>query len=118
MVHFADAPPLLRFGQRLVNWRTRRFKRPLGDQGQFATSQAYQRCGGYPQWPILEDTEFIARLSEIGPIDILTLPITTDARRFRSRGVVRTVLTNWTIWALHTCGIAPQRLARLYRNIR
>ncbi len=118
LIQFAEAPKLLRIGRRLVNWRTRRFKRPLGDQGQFATSRAYQQCGGYPPWPILEDTEFIDRLSGVGAIDILPHPITTDARRFRSRGLVRTVLTNWTIWTLYACGVAPRRLAMLYRNIR
>jgi hypothetical protein len=32
--------------------------------------------------------------------------------------VVRTVATNWLIWALFCLGMSPYRLARLYKQIR
>ena len=118
LVHFRQAPPLLRLGERLVNWRTKRYQRPLGDQAQFATRRAYLQSGGYPHWPILEDTEFRKRLEKLGPLTIIPISVTTDTRRFTQRGVVRTVVTNWLIWLLHACGVNPRRLALLYRNIR
>jgi len=118
LIEFNGGPNILRWGARLVNWRTRRFRHPLGDQGQFATADAYLCSGGFPHWPILEDTEFRQRLEKLGPLTILPLAISTDSRRFQQRGVVRTVVTNWTIWILFACGVSPQRLVSLYRNIR
>lgn len=118
LIHFAKAPKLLAFGARLINWRTRRFKMPLGDQGQFATRAAYLASGGFPHWPVLEDTKFRARLARLGPLTILPLAVRTNSRRFQQRGVVRTVVTNWTIWTLYVFGASPKYLATLYRNIR
>ena len=44
--------------------------------------------------------------------------MTTAARRFVERGVARTVAINWLIWGLYFAGVRPQRLARLYRQVR
>lgn len=118
LVEFDDPSRLMRLGTRLVNWRTRRWRRPLGDQAQFVTAVAYQAAGGFPSWPILEDTELLRRLRPLGPLHIVPMRVRTDARRFRHRGVVRTVVLNWTIWLAHRCGVGPERLAVWYRNVR
>jgi len=91
---------------------------PLGDQAQFASRAAYDALGGFRSWPILEDLDFAWRLRRLGKPAILRGPAVTGARRFLQRGVLRTVSTNWLIWALYFCGVGPARLARLYRNIR
>jgi len=109
---------ILRLGARLINLRTRRFQVPLGDQAQFATREAFAAVGGFADWPILEDLHFIRRLRRHGRLAILPGPVTTSGRRFVQRGVVRTVATNWLIWALYLLGVSPHRLARLYRHIR
>ncbi|MCP4200645.1 MAG: glycosyltransferase, partial [bacterium] len=58
-VRFASPRPIYKLGSRIVNLRTRWFRSPLGDQAQFATRAAFHEVGGYPDWPILEDLEFI-----------------------------------------------------------
>lgn len=118
LVEFDSESWLLRLGTRLVNWRTQRLRWPLGDQAQFITAQAYRDVDGFPPWPILEDTELLRRLKPLGPLHIVPLRVRTDARRFQHRGVVRAVVLNWAIWLAHRCGVAPERLARWYRNIR
>lgn len=118
LVEFDDPSLLLRLGTRLVNWRTRRLRWPLGDQAQFVTAQAYQASGGFPAWPILEDTEILRRLRPMGTLHIVPLQVRTDARRFRRRGVVRTVVVNWAIWIAYRCGVRPEHLARWYRRVR
>lgn len=110
--------PLQRLGARLVNWRTRRLKVPLGDQAQFVTRAAFERLGGYRDWPILEDFDFMLRLRKLDGMVVIEEPVTTGARRFVAQGTVRTVATNWLIWGLYLCGVSPHRLARLYRRIR
>lgn len=113
-----DAGGILRLGARLVDLRTELTRLPLGDQAQFASRAAYERLGGFRDWPILEDLDFALRLRRAGRVVVLGPPVVTSARRYLRRGVLRTVATNWLIWLLFFAGMSPQRLARLYRHVR
>ena len=73
---------------------------------------------GFREWPILEDLDLMRRLKRRGKVAIIDRPVTTSARRFLRRGVLRTSATNYLIWALYFAGVSPQKLARLYENIR
>lgn len=113
---FDPPTPLLRIGSALVNLRTRLTRIPLGDQGQWATRAAYEAIGGFRDWPILEDVDFMRRMKRHGPIAVLTGPALTSSRRFRRLGIGRTVATNWLIWTLYAVGVSPHKLVRLYRR--
>lgn len=117
-VRFEPSRPLFRFGAAIANMRTRITRVPLGDQAQFVTRDAFARLGGYREWPLLEDLDFARRLKREGRVAMLPLAVATSARRFVRRGAVRTVATNWLIWTLFLCGVSPERLARLYRDVR
>jgi uncharacterized protein len=114
LLAFDTDRPLLRLGSWLINQRTRLSRLPLGDQAHFVRREAFDRLGGYRDWPILEDLDFAWRLRRHGPTAILGLRVTTGARRFVELGVVRTVATNWLIWLLFVLGVPPARLARFY----
>lgn len=118
LLRFDVDRPAQRLGERLINWRTRRFRVPLGDQAHFATRETFERLGGYRDWPILEDLDFALRLRRLPGMAVIASPVTTGARRFIEQGTVRTVAINWLIWGLFFCGVSPHRLARLYRQIR
>lgn len=110
-----------RLGNRIVNLRTKMGFLPLGDQGQFITHQAFRDLGGYREWPILEDLDFALRLRRRWGrrrLAVLEIPVVTSARRFTTQGLARTVTLNWLIWILFAMGISPQKLAKLYRQIR
>ena len=110
--------PLQRLGERLIDLRTRLTRLPLGDQAQFATREAFDRLGGFEEWPILEDLDFALKLRRTKRLALIAAPVTTGARRFVEQGTVRTVATNWLIWILFFLGVSPHRLARLYRHVR
>ncbi|REK00563.1 MAG: glycosyltransferase [Acidobacteria bacterium] len=118
LVRFDPAPGVLRWAAPLVNWRTRAFEVPLGDQLQWITRAAWEEIGGMQPWPILEDVDLIRRVRRVGPLAILPCEAITDARRFQRRGPLRTVARNWLIWALYAAGVSPRRLASLYRDVR
>lgn len=118
LVRFLENRPILRFGARLINLRTRWLQVPLGDQAQFVTRDAFETLGGFRDWPILEDLDFIRRLKRRGRVVILPDRVATSGRRFLTRGVVRTVATNWLIWGLFFLGVSPHRLSRWYGHIR
>ena len=118
--HLRFTPTTLpyRFGGAMVNLRTRLTRLPLGDQAQFVTRRAFERLGGYHDWPILEDLDFARRLRREGRVAILPQPVTTSARRYQRQGIARTLATNWLIWLLWAAGASPHRLARLYGQVR
>jgi rSAM/selenodomain-associated transferase 2 len=117
-VRFDVDRPMQRLGSWLINRRTRWLRVPLGDQAQFATRQTFERLGGFRDWPILEDLDFVLRLRRLPGFALIEQPVTTGARRFVEQGAARTVAINWLIWLLFFCGVSPNRLARLYRQIR
>ena len=108
--------------QSLGNWLIRRrtawTRSPLGDQCQFVRRDVFDKLGGFQDWPILEDLDFIRRLKREGSVSLLDPPVITSARRFESQGVLRTTATNWLIWGLYFSGTRPEKLAELYRRIR
>jgi rSAM/selenodomain-associated transferase 2 len=118
LVRFTGGPAAYRLGERFVNWRTRVGRMPLGDQAQFATREALDAVGGFPDWPILEDVDLIRRLRRLGPLAVIPDPVSTSARRFTTRGGPRTVALNWLLFSLYFAGVSPRRLARLYPKIR
>ena len=115
LVRFDDPGPIYRFGTRMVGLRTRLTRSPLGDQAQFVTRDAFEQLGGFYDWPILEDLEFIRRLKRVGELEIVPLKVVTSSRRYVEGGAVRTVVLNWLIWVLYFLGVSPRRLSRLYK---
>jgi uncharacterized protein len=107
-----------RLGAWLINRRTRWLGLALGDQAQFVSRETFVRLGGFRDWPILEDLDFILRLRRLGGMALIAQPVTTGARRFVEQGALRTVALNWLIWLLFFLGVSPHRLARLYRQVR
>ncbi|MEM1247566.1 MAG: TIGR04283 family arsenosugar biosynthesis glycosyltransferase [Acidobacteriota bacterium] len=116
-VRFDSPKRRFRWGERFVNWRSRTFGVPLGDQAQFATMTAIEAVGGFPLSPILEDLQFMRRLRSYGSLAVLRPSVTTSARRLE-RGTLSQVARNWSIWLLYFVGVSPERLARLYRMQR
>ena len=113
-VRFAPGTLPYRIGGTIASARSRLTRLSLGDQAQFVTRQAFERLGGYREWPILEDLDFARRLRRHGRVTILPAAVTTSGRRFQSQGIARTLATNWVIWMLYAAGVPPSRLARLY----
>jgi uncharacterized protein len=117
-LRFDDRRPLLRLAERLINLRTRLTRLPLGDQAHFMTRAAFERLGGYRDWPILEDLDMARRARRTARAVLVDAAVVTAARRYTERGVLRNAATNWLIWLLFALGASPHRLARLYRHIR
>jgi rSAM/selenodomain-associated transferase 2 len=117
-LRFDDRRPLLRFAERLINVRSRLTRLPLGDQAHFMTRAAFERLGGYRDWPILEDLDLARRARRAARSVLVEEAVITAARRYTERGVLRNAATNWLIWLLFACGVSPHHLARMYRHIR
>ncbi len=86
----------------------------FGDSAIFCRRSIFERLGGFPQLPIMEDLAFVDRLRTAGRTIKLALPVITSARRYRGRLFATSV--RWiSIYSLYRLGVAPKRLAHLYR---
>ena len=101
-----------------INLRSRWSGLFTGDQGAFIRRDLFESLGGYRDQPLLEDLALARAMKRRGRTAALRLCVRTSARRWQRGGVVRTVLLMWWIRALYFLGVAPERLARFYREKR
>ncbi|MBP1716021.1 MAG: hypothetical protein H6Q42_4224, partial [Deltaproteobacteria bacterium] len=106
----------LRLIQWVANWRSRYLQVPYGDQAIFVRARLFQKIGGFPDLPIMEDHELIRRLKKRGKIVTASLPAVTSARRWRVLGIWRTTILNWVLTLAYLLGMSPLRLYRISRR--
>ncbi|HZG38491.1 MAG TPA: TIGR04283 family arsenosugar biosynthesis glycosyltransferase [Nodosilinea sp.] len=100
-----------------VNLRSRLLQMPYGDQAIFLTTAVFDRLGGFPNLPMMEDFELVRRLRRVGRVAIAPAAVVTSDRRWRTLGILRTTLANQVMVAGYLLGVDPHRLARWYRNL-
>jgi rSAM/selenodomain-associated transferase 2 len=103
-----------RWLERAVAWRVRWFNLPYGDQGLFVRRSLFESMGGFSAVPLMEDVEFVRRLTRSGRLRHLTLRLRTSARRWERGGWVRRSMRNLATLGLYALGVSPERLARRY----
>lgn len=110
-----DGPhPLLRVVERMMNWRSRITGIATGDQAIFVRRELFDRVGGYPPLPLMEDIRLCELLNRLAPPACLRESVSTSGRRWEKNGVLRTVLLMWWLRAAFFLGADPARLARRY----
>ncbi|MEM1271718.1 MAG: TIGR04283 family arsenosugar biosynthesis glycosyltransferase [Bacteroidota bacterium] len=87
----------------------------FGDRALFMRRTAFDRAGGFPDQPILEDIDLVRRLRQFGRIEFAPESVITSARRFERSGPLRQQLVNMALWGAHLAGVSPDRLAYFYR---
>ncbi len=90
----------------------------LGDHGLFVRRSAFEKIGGYPEIPLMEDVALSKRLKKEGRVVQAKSRMTASSRRFKENGFTRTVLQMWANRLLYFLGVAPESLSRLYGDIR
>jgi rSAM/selenodomain-associated transferase 2 len=114
-VRIDGAPSLLAVVSALMNLRSRWSGIATGDQAIFVRRDVFQRVGGFPDQPLMEDVELSKRLRKLSRPACLRQRVVTSGRRWEQRGVLRTIALMWTLRALYWIGLPAERLARLYR---
>ncbi|RMH53017.1 MAG: glycosyltransferase [Zetaproteobacteria bacterium] len=102
----------------MINLRSRLSGISTGDQAQFVRRALFERIGGFPDIPLMEDVAISRRLKQVAPPCNLRPPVVTSGRRWRSGGVWRTILLMWRLRWDYWRGVPPERLARRYRKAR
>ena len=98
-----------------VNGRKRLSFTPYGDQAIFMSRDTFQRVGGFPQIPIMEDVAMTDRLKREGArLKLLHSKVLTSGRRWKRSGYFVNFLKNTALFMLYRMGVSPWILAGYY----
>jgi rSAM/selenodomain-associated transferase 2 len=109
----ADKVWQARLVERAVAARVALFGLPYGDQGLLVPRSLYVAVGGYRPLALMEDVDLVRRIGR-HRLAVLSESATTSAERWRRDGWLRRSARNLCCLCLYRCGVAPERLARLY----
>jgi rSAM/selenodomain-associated transferase 2 len=112
-VRFDDGG-LLRLIALMMNLRSRLTGIATGDQAMFVTRAAFDKVGGFPPIPLMEDVALSALFKRVSRPLCLSARVTTSGRRWHKHGLMRTVLLMWRLRLAYYFGSDPARLARAY----
>lgn len=101
----------------LADVRSHYTRLPYGDQALFVRRVAFERVGGFPLQPLLEDVELARRLWGIGRVVRRPERVEVSARRFLARPAYYSAVMN-LYPVLYGVGVSADRLARWYGNVR
>jgi rSAM/selenodomain-associated transferase 2 len=89
-----------------------------GDQGLFVRRELFERIGGFPAVPFMEDPLICKKLRRHGRMMVLRQPIAVSPRRWHRVGIIRQTMRNGILILLAMAGVPPQRLAQFYPDVR
>lgn len=106
----------LRVIETLMNLRSRFSGIATGDQGIFVARGAFERVGGFPVIPLMEDIALSRALRRLARPHCLRRPrLVASSRRWEERGILRTVLLMWRLRLAYALGTPATELAERYR---
>ena len=97
-----------------MNLRSRWTGIATGDQAMFVRRELFQRVGGFPDQPLLEDVELSHRLRMSARPSCLRERVLTSGRRWEQGGVWHTIVLMWQLRLRYWLGASPEVLARAY----
>lgn len=114
-VHISGKSPLLQLVSTMINLRSRWSGIATGDQAIFVKRSVFERIGGFPEQPLMEDIELSRRLLHSSRPVCCREKVTTSGRRWERYGVWRTIFLMWRLRWAYWRGVPAERLARLYQ---
>ncbi|WP_022665465.1 TIGR04283 family arsenosugar biosynthesis glycosyltransferase [Desulfospira joergensenii] len=114
-LHINSRKKIFRIIEKTASTRSRLTRIPYGDQGIFISGPFFERLGGFPREPIMEDVGLMKKIRTRGVRPVfLDHAVSTSARRWEKQGIVYTTLRNWVLICLYSLGVSPKRLVRYY----
>lgn len=113
-LHFDSPRRLFRLLERSYSRRARLWRLPRGEQGVFVWRQVFQKLGGFPDVPILEDMALARRLRNAGRLTFIREGLVASALRWNTHGALKTALVDAWLNALAAVGVPLVPLRRVY----
>lgn len=112
-----DGPRWSAWWMHLADLRSRYTRYPYGDQALFCRRDAFERVGGFPDQPLLEDYELSRALHRLAPLARVDRRVRASGRRFAQRPLYYCALMN-SFPLLYRAGVPAGLLATFYRDVR
>ncbi len=106
----------LRVIERLTRFRSTVLQTPYGDQALFVRREEFERVGGFPEIPIMEDFALVRKLGKLGRITTVPDAVLTSSRRWEELGIWRATAINQVMLAGFILRVPHEYLERLYRR--
>jgi rSAM/selenodomain-associated transferase 2 len=87
-----------------------------GDQAIFVRRSVFDRLGGFPERPLLEDLHFSRRMKRVGGTAILSPAVHSSARRFLDRGIIHQTIQDIRLIFADSLGMRPGGLTMRYNG--
>lgn len=113
-VRLTGRNPGLRVVERMMNLRSRLSGIATGDQALFLRRELYERVGGWPPIPLMEDVALSRALKRLARPRCLRQVVLTSSRRWEAHGLLPTVWRMWRLRLAFALGADPAHLARQY----
>ncbi|CAM3874436.1 TIGR04283 family arsenosugar biosynthesis glycosyltransferase [Vreelandella rituensis] len=117
-IHLSGASSMLPMISAMMNRRSRLTGIATGDQAMFMTLNAFERVGGFPDQPLMEDIEISRKLKRLSRPACLGQKVTSAGRRWDNHGAWKTILLMWGLRYRYWRGETAERLAEEYRHVR
>lgn len=117
-LRFDTGHPLMKICAFMSTLRVKYRQIAFGDQGIFVKKALFDKLGGFPDIPLMEDYRFSEMLAHESQIVLADGFITTSARRFTEGGMLRAMWQMQKIQYLYRKGVSPEKLQKLYRDVR
>lgn len=88
----------------------------FGDQTLFVRRSTFERLGGFPELPIMEDLEFSRRLARQGQLVVLPSVSVASSRRFLEHGTWSMIAFMQLLKASYLIGVQPTSIERWYQH--
>jgi rSAM/selenodomain-associated transferase 2 len=88
----------------------------FGDHGFFCRRTAFEKTGGYPDVPLMEDAEFFRKLRRLGRVVAIPSRLLVSPRRYEAVGPLRLSLSYGLIASLYAARVPLPVLAAIYRR--
>ena len=88
----------------------------FGDQGIVLRRNFFDELGGFPEWSLFEDVDFLRRARSKTKIHSFPAEVVTSARTFKLNGPIRQQVKNGILILKYLAGVPPEKLAKEYRK--
>ncbi len=105
---------LFRIIEKAMNLRSRKTSIVTGDQVLFFKPAFFQKLGGFPEIPLMEDIAISKLARTFCLASCISQQVITSSRRWEKNGILRTVALMWFLRLAYWMGTKPDKLHRLY----
>ena len=86
----------------------------FGDQCIVVRRSLFDELGGFPEWPLFEDVDFLRRARRKTKIRSFPAEVLTSSRKFKKNGLVRQQIRNGILIVKYLLGVRAETLAKEY----